>query len=602
MPSDTATIIKEKLDIVEFIRSYVALTPAGKNWKGLCPFHREKTPSFMVSPDRQAWHCFGCNLGGDVISFLMRYENLDFVEALKVLADKAGVELRLTGTSDQKKYAALYEINRIAKDFFVSTIQEDQGKPSLKYLKDRGLKPETIKEFEIGLTGPNADALLRHLTKLGFSVSEIERAGLALKTERGTYWDRFRSRIMFPLHNHFGKVIGFTGRVLPGQESEKVGKYVNSPETPIFSKSKLLFGFFQTKSAIRDKQEAVLVEGQMDFLMTWQDGIKNVVATSGTALTGDQLKVLRRGADNLVMAFDNDSAGKAASERTIDLAEALDFNVRVLISDFADLKDPADIVKAKPGEMAELIQKAVPAMDYYFHYYGLGADFKNQPINEKKKRIRLGLAKIKIIASPIERAHWLTELSKKTGVAEAVLEAEMMQVKISGVDRQKEVEAPLVDSTGPANRLEVISQRILSLVLAEPRLADLIKNERELLPKSYAEIFDFVSGGEGKSPSFAKDSSDAEALADKSDGKPFQVALPVELDQLLAIIQLRVGLEPMVTEKIDQECAALISELKSESVKHRRRELREEIRLAEQEGNEAKLSGLLKDYNQIAKQ
>ncbi len=284
--SDTTELIKGKIDIVEFIRSYVALAPAGKNLKGLCPFHKEKTPSFIVSPDRQVWHCFGCGAGGDVIGFLMRYENLEFLEALKVLADKVGVSIRLSGSSDQKKYEVLFEINRVAKDFFVATLNEDMGRPALQYLLDRGLKKETIDEFEIGLAGPNSDALVRHLTKAGYSVTDIERAGLSIKTERGTYWDRFRGRIMFPLVNHFGKVIGFTGRVMPGAESEKVGKYVNSPETPIFNKSKLLFGFFKTKNAIREADMAVLVEGQMDFLMTYQDGIKNVVATSGTALTG----------------------------------------------------------------------------------------------------------------------------------------------------------------------------------------------------------------------------------------------------------------------------------------------------------------------------
>src|SRR3989344_711085 len=239
MASDTAQLIKEKLDIVDFLRNYLELKPAGKNFKARCPFHQEKTPSFMVSPERQTWHCFGtCGEGGDIIKFLMKYENLEFYDALKILAEKAGVELRSNGDRDFQSTNNLYRVMEEAKNFFKENLA--RADKVREYLKDRGLNQETIEEFEIGVAMDGSDLLTKHLIKKGFNIQDIEKAGLALKTERGTYWDRFRARIMFPIFNHVGKVVAFTGRVLPGNDHTNIGKYVNSPETPIFQKSKVL--------------------------------------------------------------------------------------------------------------------------------------------------------------------------------------------------------------------------------------------------------------------------------------------------------------------------------------------------------------------------
>ena len=233
------------------------------------------------------------------------------------------------GAGDQKQFNILYDVNRAAKDYFNAQLLQSAGpsKTAFDYLLGRGLKKETIEEFEIGFAPNTQDGLTRAMTKAGYAITDVERAGLTFKTERGTYWDRFRSRIMFPLYNQFGKVIAFTGRVMPGEEGGNTGKYVNSPETPIFSKSKLLFGLHKSKEAIRETKTAVLVEGQMDFLMVWQDGIKNAVATSGTALTFDHLKNLKRFAEKLVLVFDEDEAGQMGSQRTIDLSQANRFYV-----------------------------------------------------------------------------------------------------------------------------------------------------------------------------------------------------------------------------------------------------------------------------------
>ncbi len=581
MPGQTTDLIKEKLDIVDVIKPYVHLAPAGKNLKGLCPFHKEKTGSFMVSPDRQIWHCFGCGLGGDMFGFVMRYENVDFIEALKMLADKAGVDMKISGNRDERQYNVLYEVNRTAKNYFVAALAAPASTLVREYLASRGLTAKTIEEFEIGFAPPANDSLLRFLTKKGFTVTDVEKAGVAFKTDRGTYWDRFRNRVMFPLHNSSGKVIGFTGRVLPGHENENMGKYVNSPETPIFSKSKLLFGFWKTKAAIRESNTAVLVEGQMDFLMSYQDGITNAVATSGTALTEEHLRVLRRLCENLVLAFDNDGAGRAAAERTIDAAAAFDFNVKVLpladpsaSSGQAAPKDPADIVKSEPGKMAQLIAQAMPAMEYYFQYHGI---VKDQPLLEKKKAIRAVLTKIKTISSPVEQSHWLGQLADRSGMSEQVLAAEMRQLKTEGGKmRAEEVKGVAESAVAAGSHLDVILERLLSIVLAAPALLPHLEKHFSLMPGEYQEAFAYIK-------------------------KPFAAPQTGPIAQLLDLIHLRSSLESSDPAKIEREFADLVLALQAEYTKGRRRQIQEELKEAEKAKDETKVAQLLAEYQKLTK-
>lgn len=579
MPGQTSDLVKEKLDIADVVRAYVALSPAGKNLKGLCPFHKEKSPSFMVNPERQIWHCFGCGLGGDMFGFVMRYENIDFIEALKILADKAGVDMKVSSSRDERQYNVLYEINKAAKNYFVAALAAEASKPVREYVASRGLSQKTVEEFEIGFAPPSNDSLLRFLTTKGFAVSDIERAGVAFKTDRGTYWDRFRNRVMFPLHNASGKVIGFTGRVLPGHENENTGKYVNSPETPIFSKSKLLFGFWKTKGAIRETNTAVLVEGQMDFLMSYQDGITNAVATSGTALTEEHLRTLRRLCENLVLAFDNDGAGRAAAERTIDAAAAFDFNVRVLPltdpsagSGQAAPKDPADIVKAESGKMAKLVAAAMPAMEYYFQYHQVS---KDQPLTEKKRAIRAVLSKIKTISSPVEQSHWLAQLGDRSGTSEQVLAAEMRQLKIEG-GKLKTDEVKPEESAVAAAKLDLILQRLLALTLATPALLPHLEKHFALMPGEYQEAFEYIK-------------------------KPFAAPKTGPIAELLDLIHLRSGLEVSDPEKVEHEFKDLIIALQGEYLKARRKQLQDELKEAERAKDEPRVAKLLAEYKELTK-
>ena len=447
--------VKDKLDVVEVIKSYIPVFPAGRNFKACCPFHKEKTPSFMIAPERRSWHCFGgCNEGGDVISFVMKYENIEFYDALKLLAERAGIDpARLrSGGSEYKKYDALYAAQEAAVEFFRANMTDDIW----EYALGRGLTRETIAEFEIGYAPPSSDLLLRHLVKRGLSMQDIEGSGLVFRTERGTYWDRFRGRLMFPLYNHVGKVVGFTGRIMPQANAPAdIAKYVNSPETPIFQKSKILYGFHKSKGAIREAGTAVLVEGQMDFLMSYQSGVKNVIATSGTALTADHLLALRRIAEKLLLCFDSDEAGQRAIERGIDLALAHDFSVGVVA---LSEKDPADIAKNDPALLATIIATPQSAREFYFNRY-LPQSLTDA--DERKRGARLVLLKIKALTSPFEQSAWIHALSTATGVTEHVLHAEMERMEAAvGPKMPLAIAAPLPPRAG---RKTLIIDRIIKL-------------------------------------------------------------------------------------------------------------------------------------------
>lgn len=564
--------IKEKLDIVEFIRGYIPIQPAGKNFKALCPFHKEKTPSFIISPDRQTWHCFGsCSEGGDIFKFLMKYENLEFYEALKILSEKAGIELKKISPIEQRQFDVLYEINEAAKNLFKKNLKEN--KEATDYLINRGLKNEIIEEFEIGYAFPEFDKLTMALIKEGFNVRDIERAGLNFKTEKGGYVDRFRGRIMFPIFNHFGKAIGFSARILPKYDTGEIGKYINSPETPIFNKSKILYGFHKSKNFIREENKAVLMEGQMDFLMSWQDGVKNSIATSGTALTQDHLKVLRRQTDNLAFCFDNDEAGLKAAERSIDLANSLDFNVSLLI--IKDAKDPAELVLKKPSQLKELVSNAQSSMEFYFSRY-LTEDAKD--LRMLKNSIRIILAKIKNL-SPIEQSHWLHELSIKSGVKEEALIDEIKQLKTEKISGQFFQKTAVQKQNNNFSRKELIAQRLLSLAVAKKDFHNQLKQCFDYLPKNYLMI--------------------AENIMDKNSQKKFNDA---DLDELFNLISLRSSFESgSDEEKLDSECLELTKQLRLEHLKEKREELMKSIKKAERDNDEDTAQKLLKEFDEISK-
>ncbi len=422
--SKETEIIKQKLDVVEFLRSYITLFPAGKNFKALCPFHGEKTPSFIVSPDRQMWHCFGCGTGGDIFKFVMLYDHLEFPEALKFLAEKAGVPIQTMSPTQQREFGVLYDLQDAAKAIYVQALPKNHE--ALEYLKARGITEETIREFELGYA-EGGETLTVQLLKQGFDVQDIVRAGLAQKNARGLYRDKFQERIVFPIANQVGKTVAFTGRILPGalERMKAQGmtmeppKYLNSPDTLIFNKSKVLYGFDKSKQAIAETDTALLVEGQMDLLMAWQSGVKNVVAVSGTALTPNHLERLRRFADAIIVSFDNDVAGLKALERALDYFHDFDFHVKAIT--LGVYKDPADACLADPEFLKKAIAKAKPAMQHVIDVYFTPTIYKKDDIPAQKRILRHLLEKLKPIRSAVEQNMWLQEIAKKSRVSEHAL-------------------------------------------------------------------------------------------------------------------------------------------------------------------------------------
>ncbi|HUC31132.1 MAG TPA: DNA primase [Candidatus Paceibacterota bacterium] len=591
MPSSTTELIKSKLDIVDFLRGYLTLQPAGKNFKALCPFHHEKSPSFSISPERQRFHCFGCGADGDIFGFVMKYENMEFGEALRMLAEKAGVELRHENPAEYRFTGLLYDLNDQAKNFYKKAL----GAALIvkQYLAERGLTAETIEEFELGWAANEPEGLSMHLLNGGAAPQDLLQAGLSIKTERGLMLDRFRGRVMFPIHNHLGKVVGFTGRILPQFDTSNdpkatyvTAKYVNSPETPIFQKSKLLYGFWKSKDAIREAKVAVLVEGQMDFLMSYQSGVKNVIASSGTALTVDHLRSVHRLADEVVLCFDSDVAGSDAAERAIDLAEANDFSVKV--ATYRGFKDAAEAAKADPENIQRTVAAAVSAPLFYFEKYlppmrpgAESSDPASLQSRDGLNKLRTVLLKLRNIASPVEREFWLKELAKRTGMNEQTLKDEAERSATAQYSPAGSAGANAgtrgtigQDESAPQRqvpRQELIVEDLFALALARNDFA-LIEDCATFFTPAQKEIFTLLKSGKRRS----------------DDGA---------LDAVINLIVLR---DPTAASDIaDADIATLKEGLAKEYYKERRHILSLAIKNAEVRGNDAELAAALAELSTL---
>ena len=418
--------IKSRLDVHEVLSGYIRLQKAGANWRALCPFHNEKTPSFHVSSSRQIWHCFGCGEGGDIFKFVMKMENVEFVDALRILAKKAGVILRAQDPKLANERTQLLEICTAATRYFQNNFESEAGVEARAYLAKRGMEQETMSEFRIGYALDSWDGLYQFLTLKGYKAEAIEKAGLAIVSEKAgkkRYYDRFRGRIMFPIADQNGDVIAFTGRYIKEREGE--GKYVNSPQTMLYNKSTVLYGLDKAKMEIRKAETAVLVEGQMDMIMAYQDGVKNIVAVSGTAFTPYQLATLKRYAAKLCILFDADPAGDMATRKSIALA--WDQGFVVSIAKVPGEKDPADFVVDHPKKLAEEITRAVSVMDYYFD--ATFAKYDPKKVEDKKLIAATLLPQIKKLPNKVETHHWLDQLSLRLGTKVEYLEEEMGRIK-----------------------------------------------------------------------------------------------------------------------------------------------------------------------------
>jgi len=446
--------IKERLDIVDTISQYVSLKKAGRNYKGLCPFHAEKTPSFIVFPDTQSWHCFGaCGTGGDIFTFIMRQENLDFAGALRLLAQRAGVSLKPrteTDLAQDKLKKRLREINEVAAKYFHNLLlNSTEGERARHYLAQREINQETIGRFQLGYALDDWQALGDYLQERGYKREDILAAGLIVEREDGSgYYDRFRGRLIIPIRDERGGVVGFGARTL----GDSIPKYINSPQTPIFDKSTILFGLDLAKGAIRREGLAIIVEGYMDVLTAHQHGIANVVASMGTALTESQLKLLKRFSKRFALALDADAAGYQATLRSVALAQDalaekvmpvptprglikfesyLDIDIRIIT--LPQGKDPDKVIRENSALWAELVEKALPIVEFYFRAVTSELDLDSP--KDKAEAVRRLLPIVQEIGSPVERTHYIQKLARLVRVDERTL---LEQARVKGKERRKQ--------------------------------------------------------------------------------------------------------------------------------------------------------------------
>ncbi|KKS37394.1 MAG: primase protein [Parcubacteria group bacterium GW2011_GWD2_42_14] len=424
--SDQVQQIKERVNIVDVIGQYVKLSKAGKNFKGLSPFGNEKTPSFFVSPDKGMYYDFSSGQGGDVFSFVQKMEGVDFKGALQILAEKAGVTLHTESKQSRDTRDTLYAILESATQFFETKLSEQMQ--AREYLQKRGLEDATMRSFRLGFAPGDWQTLLNHLTKLGYHEREIEQAGLIKKGERGGYYDRFRSRIMFPIMDPAGRVVAFSGRIFgEASKDDKNAKYLNSPETPLFDKSRILFGYNKAKQFIRKYDFSILVEGQMDLVMSHQSGYANTVASSGTSLTTDHLMLLDRLSKKLVMAYDADPAGVASSGRGASLALTRGMDVKVARVPIG--KDPADCILEDANVWKDAVRNSKHVVDFYL-------DITLREAQEKKWNQRqlvlyardTVLPYIQQVRSATDKAQFVHNYANVLGISEDAVWDELRQL------------------------------------------------------------------------------------------------------------------------------------------------------------------------------
>ncbi len=417
---DDAELVKSKVDIVEVISSYIPLKKAGRNLSGLCPFHGEKTPSFMVSGERQVFKCFGCGEGGDVFTFLEKMEGWDFREVLEELAKRTGVRLKaFRGSDEGKQKEKILVINKVAAKFFSYLLLDHRlGEGARKYLNGRGLRRVMWVKFGLGYAPDSWDRTLSVLRKKGFSDADIAASGLVVNKDGrdGGFYDRFRGRLMFPIFDARGSVLGFSGRVMA--DDVRSAKYINSPETAVFNKGSILFGYFQTKEAIREKNEAILVEGEFDMLSLFAAGFRNVVASKGTALTDNQVKILSRSCESVVVCFDADLAGDRAARRGIEMLDAAGLIVKVI--NLGKFKDPDELVRGDPGGFGSALKNAANFYDFLID--SAKRRFDSGTVYGKKKIGQELLPVISKITDEVVRAHYMGKIAGVLGVDPSLID------------------------------------------------------------------------------------------------------------------------------------------------------------------------------------
>lgn len=486
IPEQVIQEIKYRNEIEEVIAPYVNLKRRGKNLVGLCPFHNEKTPSFTVYPENGSFYCFGCGVGGDVFTFTKLIENLDYIEAVRLLAERSGVVLPQDGYDDsmQRLKNTIYEINRESARFYHSFLMSEQGKWALDYLTGRGLTLQTIRHFGLGAAPDSWDALTHHLEAKGYTAADLLQANVIAQSARGGYYDRFRRRVMFPIINIRGNVVGFSGRAMPG-EDQKGGKYVNTADTPVYKKSENLFGMNFAKAGCADR--LILVEGNMDVISLHQAGFTNAVAALGTSFTAEQAKLISRYTKEIVLTMDADAAGQKAVRRAGEILKDTGLEVRVVV--VPDGKDPDEFIRKQgAGRFAALIEGAVNEIEY--RLLGLAGEINTESDDGRLQYLSRAAEILADTPDEITRDLYIGRLCGQFGVSRTALENRVRELRRKSQERRrkKELNAVLMpryskDDVNPERRgfprAAAAEETVLAVLLRHP---DLCATAAELLP------------------------------------------------------------------------------------------------------------------------
>jgi DNA primase len=580
---DQVEEIKSKIDIVSLINDYLPLKKSGRNYQALCPFHDEKTPSFMVSPELQIYKCFGCGAGGDAIKFLEEYEKIEFWEALEILAKRAGVKLEKKQGKEENKKKRLYEVNNLAANFYhFILIQREEGKKALEYLTGRGIKKKTIKKFNLGFSPPGQNSVIKYLKNKGYTDAEINQTGLTAKGRSG-YYERFYSRVVFPLYNHRANIVGFSGRIIPGISSPKAAKYINIPNTPLYKKGRNLYGLWLTKNEIRDQKEAVIVEGEFDLISPYQEGIKNIVAIKGTAFTPEQAKLISRYAQKAIFALDADAAGSEAVRRSSGIAEkeGLEIKVAVLPEGY---KDPDDLAAKNADLFKKVLNKAVSVYDYVIQTAVKRYDHRDP--SDQRKILSQALPFINQIENAVIKQHYLKKIADIFGVSldSVIIEAGKIDSKTGRwVEKDNQENKNQLKSK---NRRLLLEEELVSLIIISKEW-DYLDNEK---------ILNLIT-----TPRLKKILEEAGEYRQKTESfilRDFFQNLPGELKPgFEKLIFLEEANEDVSREEIKET----IEELTKEACRNQLAEISKKIKRCEQEGKKEEVQNLEQKYVEVSK-
>jgi len=563
--------IKARLDIVDVVSSYIKLKKVGSNYAALCPFHSEKKPSFFVSPRLQIFKCFGCGVAGDIFKFIMLIEGVEFGDALRILAQRAGIELKPQDSKLKTERKRLYEICEISCKFFQKQLEGKVGSRVKEYLIKRKIDENSIKEWRIGWAPKTKDSLISFLVSRGFKKEEIKKAGLAFQKENGEFIDFFRGRIIFPIFDLNSQVIAFSGRIF---EKEEGPKYINSPNTILYDKGKVLYGLDRAKVEIKIKDFCILMEGYTDVILAHKAGFKNSVAVSGTSLTPYQLKILKRYTDNLFLAFDMDIGGNLATKRGIDMARLKGFNIKVLI--LPQDQDPADVISQDPAEFEKIVKNSVSIMDFYFKI--ALSKFDKNTLEGKREIVKMILSEIKRIQNEIEKSFWLSKLAKELDLREEDLRKELAKLKIEeeilGMEEEEILKQP------QKSRKEILEERLLFLILKSPQSINSIDKEKiSFFSPELREIL--------------------QKLKENFNLKLENISSE-KAKELFATCALKAELEEIEKEKILPEIKFCQKEIVTISLKEKLNEISKRLKEAEKLGEEEKVEKLTKEFQNLS--